>query len=70
MSKLLRVIVLILIAGIIAPASTANADVDTANNVTVNVGFGNLNGVRDMLVPANAEAVLFSDECGEITKVG
>lgn len=46
MSKLLRVIVLILIAGVIAPASTANADVDTANNVTVNVGneSGNTNG--------------------------
>lgn len=38
MSKFLRVIVLILIAGVIAPVSTANADPDTANNVTVNVG--------------------------------
>ena len=45
-------------------------EIITRGNEKIKVGFGNLNGVRDMLVPANAEAVLFSDECGEITKVG
>jgi hypothetical protein len=42
----------------------------TRGNETIKVGFGNLNGVRDMLVPASAEAVFFASECGEITKVG
>jgi hypothetical protein len=42
----------------------------TRGNETIKVGFGNLNGVRDMLISEDAEAVLFSDECGEITKVG
>ena len=42
----------------------------TRGNEKIKVGFGNLNGVRDMLIPEDAEAVLFSHECGEITKVG
>ena len=42
----------------------------TRGNETIEVGFGNLNGVRDMLVPASAEGVLFTSECGQITKVG
>ena len=44
-------------------------EIITRGNETIKVGFGNLNGVRDMLIPESAEAVLFSDECGEITKV-
>ena len=44
-------------------------EIITRGNQTIKVGFGNLNGVRDMLIPESAEAVLFSDECGEITKV-
>ena len=42
----------------------------TRGNETQKMGFGNLNGVRDMLVPADAEAVLFGNECGVLTKVG
>ena len=45
-------------------------EIITRGNETIKVGFGNLNGVRDMLVPNNAEAVFFASECGEITKVG
>ena len=41
----------------------------TRGNENIKVGFGNLNGVRDMLIPANAEGVLFTSECGKITKV-
>jgi hypothetical protein len=44
-------------------------EIITRGNQTIKVGFGNLNGVRDMLIPESAEAVLFSDECGEITKL-
>ena len=42
----------------------------TRGNQKIKVGFGNLNGVRDMLIPEDAEAVFFASECGEITKVG
>ena len=42
----------------------------TRGNQTQKMGFGNLNGVRDMLIPADAEAVLFGNECGVLTKVG
>lgn len=42
----------------------------TRGNETIKVGFGNLNGVRDMLIPADAEAVFFDSECGVLTKVG
>jgi hypothetical protein len=42
----------------------------TRGNETIKVGFGNLNGVRDMLISEDAEAVFFASECGEITKVG
>lgn len=45
-------------------------EIITRGNETVKVGFGNLNGVRDMLVPANSEAVFFASECGVLTKVG
>ena len=45
-------------------------EIITRGNEKIKVGFGNLNGVRDMLVPNNAEAVFFASECGEITKVG
>ena len=42
----------------------------TRGDETIKVGFGNVNEVRDMLVPASAEGVLFSSECGKLTKVG
>jgi len=42
----------------------------TRGNETQKMGFGNLNGVRDMLVPADAESVIFGNECGVLTKVG
>lgn len=42
----------------------------TRGNEKQKMGFGNLNGVRDMLVPADAESVLFGNECGVLTKVG
>jgi hypothetical protein len=48
----------------------ASRAVLTRGNERVKVGFGNLNGVRDMLIPADAEAVLFASECGVLTKVG
>ena len=44
-------------------------EIITRGNETIKVGFGNLNGVRDMLIPEGAEAVFFASECGEITKV-
>ena len=44
-------------------------EIITRGNETIKVGFGNLNGVRDMLIPESAEAVFFASECGEITKV-
>ena len=44
-------------------------EIITRGNETIKVGFGNLNGVRDMLIPEGAEAVFFTSECGEITKV-
>ena len=34
------------------------------------VGFGNLNNVRDILIPADAEGVYFGRDCGKITKIG
>ncbi len=34
------------------------------------VWFGNLNNVRDMLIPADAEGVYFGRDCGTITKIG
>ena len=42
----------------------------TRGNETIKVGFGNLNGARDMLIPVDAEAVFFASECGVLTKVG
>jgi hypothetical protein len=42
----------------------------TRGDENIKVGFGNLNGARDMLVPSSAEGVLFSPECGVLTKVG
>jgi len=42
----------------------------TRGDETIEVGFGNLNGVRDMLIPADAEGVRFASECGVLTKVG
>ena len=42
----------------------------TRGNETQKMGFGNLNGMRDMLVPADAESVTFGNECGVLTKVG
>jgi archaellum component FlaF (FlaF/FlaG flagellin family) len=42
----------------------------TRGDEKIKVGFGNLNGVRDMLIPASAEGVLFASECGVLTKVG
>ena len=42
----------------------------TRGDENIRVGFGNVNEVRDMLVPASAEGVLFSSECGVLTKVG
>ena len=34
------------------------------------VWFGNLNNVRDILIPADAEGVYFGRDCGKITKIG
>ena len=42
----------------------------TRGDEKIKVGFGNLNGVRDMLIPSSAEGVIFSAECGVLTKVG
>jgi len=42
----------------------------TRGNEVIKVGFGNLNGVRDMLIPVDAQGVLFTSECGVLTKVG
>jgi archaellum component FlaF (FlaF/FlaG flagellin family) len=42
----------------------------TRGNETIKFGFGNLNGVRDMLIPVDAEGVDFTSECGVLTKVG
>jgi hypothetical protein len=49
-------------------AVTTKAEL-TRGNETIKVGFGNLNEVRDMLIPGNSEGVLFASECGQITKV-
>ena len=48
----------------------ASKAVLTRGDETIKVGFGNLNGVRDMLIPADAEGVIFASECGVLTKVG
>jgi len=48
----------------------ASKAVLTRGDETIKVGFGNLNGVRDMLIPADAEGVIFAPECGVLTKVG
>jgi len=48
----------------------ASKAVLTRGDETIEVGFGNLNGVRDMLIPSSAEGVRFTAECGQITKVG
>ena len=42
----------------------------TRGNETLKMGFGNLNGVRDMLIPADAGGVFFYFQCGVLTKVG
>ena len=50
--------------------AVTSKDVITRGNETIKVGFGNLNGARDMLVPANAGGVFFASDCGFLTKVG
>ena len=48
----------------------SSKDILVRGSDTIKVGFGDLNGVRDMLIPATAEGVLFSSDCGKLTKVG